>query len=211
MQLVIGNKNYSSWSLRPWLAMKFVGVAFDEIRIPLYGAGSKERISVVKVENTIDVYHDRRTEQTHVEDRHEALPAGEHLRLVPVLGQQSHGLLDRLGPLVPERDRLHRVVADHCHMHNLLPDDAAARTSEVDQDIARIGAIWAQAKGPFLFGEFTAADAMYAPVVLRFRTYDVDGPNRRYLEAMLALPPMREWIEAAEREAEAIPELDLYG
>ena len=72
------------------------------------------------------------------------------------------------------------------------------RAPEVLADIARITAIWA------------AADAMYAPVVLRFRTYAVEGPNRSYLDAMLALPAMREWIEAAEREPESIPELDLY-
>src|SRR5712671_1717943 len=59
------------------------------------------------MENTIDVYHDRRTEQPHVEDGHEALSAGQHLRLVPVLGQQSHSFVDRLRPLVPERNRLH--------------------------------------------------------------------------------------------------------
>ena len=85
------------------------------------------------------------------------------------------------------------------------------RTPEVLADIARVTAIWAQAKGPFLFGEFGAVDAMYAPVVLRFRTYGVEGPNRSYMDAMLALPAMREWIEAAEREPESIPSLDMYG
>jgi glutathione S-transferase len=85
------------------------------------------------------------------------------------------------------------------------------RTPDVEKDIARISAIWAQAKGPFLYGDFSAADAMYAPVVLRFRTYGVEGPNRQYMDAMLALPAMREWIEAAEREPQSIPALDLYG
>ena len=68
----------------------------------------------------------------------------------------------------------------------------------------------AQAKGPFLFGPFTAADAMYAPVVLRFRTYEVQVSNPAYPQAVLALPAMQEWIAAAEREAEAIPQFDMY-
>jgi glutathione S-transferase len=83
------------------------------------------------------------------------------------------------------------------------------RTPEVLEEIKRIDAIWSQAKGPFLFGAFGAADAMYAPVVLRFRTYAVRVSNREYAEAMLELPAMREWIEAAEREPETIPQFDL--
>jgi glutathione S-transferase len=87
------------------------------------------------------------------------------------------------------------------------------RTPEVDAEIARIQAIWSAAKKPFLFGGFGAADAMYAPVVLRFRTYDVELPPacRAYSDAVLALEPMREWIAAAERETESLPQFDLYG
>ena len=84
------------------------------------------------------------------------------------------------------------------------------RTPEVLGEIGRIEQIWSQAKGPFLFGAFTAADAMYAPVVLRFRTYDVQVSNRAYMEAVLALPAMKEWIAAAEREAESILQFDVY-
>jgi glutathione S-transferase len=78
------------------------------------------------------------------------------------------------------------------------------------QEVARIQAIWSAARKPFLFGEFGAADAMYAPVVLRFRTYAVEASNREYAERVLALPAMREWIAAAEREAESIPQFDQY-
>ena len=69
------------------------------------------------------------------------------------------------------------------------------------------------AAGPFLFGRFTAPDAMYAPVVLRFRTYEVALPAacRDYAEAILALPAMREWIDAAERETESLPQFEQYG
>lgn len=81
---------------------------------------------------------------------------------------------------------------------------------EVLLEIRRINEIWSQAKGPFLFGPFSAADAMYAPVVLRFRTYGVKVANTAYYDAMLALPAMQEWIAAAEREPESIPQFDPY-
>jgi glutathione S-transferase len=84
------------------------------------------------------------------------------------------------------------------------------RTPEVLQEIRRIDEIWAQARGPFLFGPFGAADAMYAPVVLRFRTYHVKVSNQAYYDAVLALPAMQEWIAAAGREAESIPQFEMY-
>ena len=88
------------------------------------------------------------------------------------------------------------------------------RAPEVMPEIERIKAIWNECRKPFLFGPFSAADAMYAPVVLRFRTYKVELPPkaRSYYEAMLALPAMKEWIGAASREVEAMPQYDkLYG
>jgi glutathione S-transferase len=84
------------------------------------------------------------------------------------------------------------------------------RNAEVAAEISRIFDIWSSAGRPFLFGEFSAADAMFAPVVFRFVTYGVDLPSqcRAYSDAMLALPAMREWAAAAERETETIPNLD---
>ena len=79
-------------------------------------------------------------------------------------------------------------------------------------EIARIVQIWNEVKKPFLFGAFCAADAMYAPVVLRFQTYEVELPRaaKAYYDAMLELPAMKEWIEAAGREPESIPQFDMY-
>jgi glutathione S-transferase len=79
------------------------------------------------------------------------------------------------------------------------------------EEIERVVQIWSKCRRPFLFGAFGAADAMYAPVVLRFRTYAVELPPacRAYADAVLALPAMREWIEAAQRETEAIPQFDM--
>jgi len=206
MQLVIGNKNYSSWSLRPWLAMKVLGIAFDEIRIHLYGPGSKARILQHSPAGKVPILKDGAT------------LVWDSLAIIEYLAERNP-------PLWP-RDRIERARArsisaemhsafaqlrEHMSMNVRKRYPGMGRTPEVEKDIMRISAIWAEAKGPFLYGEFTAADAMYAPVVLRFRTYGVEGPNRKYMDAMLALPAMREWVEAAEREPESIPELDLYG
>jgi glutathione S-transferase len=204
MLLVIGNYNYSSWSLRAWLALKVFGFAFDEERIPLYGAGAKDRIL-----------------------RHS--PAGK----VPVLidGKavvwDSLAILEYLAERNPkvwptdsaDRARARSVSAEmhagfqhlrtHMSMNVRKRYPGKGRTPEVLEDIGRIDAIWAQAKGPFLFGAFSGADAMYAPVVLRFRTYEVKTANPAYAEAVLALPAMQAWIAAAEREAESIPQLDM--
>jgi glutathione S-transferase len=87
------------------------------------------------------------------------------------------------------------------------------RNADVDADLARIGAIFDAARGPFLFGAFCAADAMFAPVVLRLRSYEppLSAASRAYVDAMLALAAMREWIAGAEQEAEALPKYDtLY-
>jgi glutathione S-transferase len=101
-------------------------------------------------------------------------------------------------------------LRNHMSMNVRRRYPGKGRTPEVLGEIRRIEEIWSQAKGPFLFGPFSAADAMYAPVVLRFRTYEVEVSNRAYAEAVLALPAMQEWIAAAERETESIAQFDMY-
>ena len=205
MILVIGNKNYSSWSLRPWLAMKQLGIAFDEVRIPLYGAGAKDKILKHSPAGKVPILQDGKT------------VVWDSLAILEYLAE-TH---PRLWP--QEKDERARARAVSAEMHSGFPNvrnhmsmnvrkryPGKGRTPEVMAEVGRIKAIWSQARGPFLFGDFTAADAMYAPVVLRFRTYDVEV-NREYMDAVLALPAMKEWIEAAEREPESIPEFDLYG
>jgi glutathione S-transferase len=93
------------------------------------------------------------------------------------------------------------------------------RTPESMADVARIIAMWSDCRarygkeGPYLFGKFSIADAMYAPVVLRFRTYAVELPPdcRAYADAILALPATQDWIAAAEAETESLPQFELYG
>jgi glutathione S-transferase len=205
MILFIGNYNYSSWSLRAWIAMKVLGLAFEERRIPLYGPGAKEEILRFSPAGKVPVLKDGET------------VVWDSLAILEYLAEKH----PQLWPAdAAERARARSVAAE---MHSGFPSLRAhmcmnvrrrypgkGRTPEVLGEIRRIEAIWEQARGPFLFGPFGAADAMYAPVVLRFRTYGVEVSNRAYAEAMLALPAMKEWIAAAERETESLAQFDLY-
>jgi glutathione S-transferase len=203
--LVIGNKNYSSWSLRPWVAMKVLGLKFQEKRIPLYGPGAKEEILLESPAGKVPILIDGRTR------------VWDSLAILEYLAEKTQ----KLWPDNPGARATARSIC--AEMHSGFPNlrhhmsmnvrkryPGKGRTPEVLQEIERIDAIWSKASGPFLFGGFSAADAMYAPVVLRFRTYGVEVANRAYYDAMLALPAMREWIAASEREQESIPQFEMY-
>ena len=212
--LVIGNKNYSSWSLRPWLLLSAKGVAFDEVRVPLYQQQSKAAI------------------QAHA-------PAGRtQYGKVPILKDgdlvvwDSLAICEYVAERFPElrcwpsnpRDRARaRSISAEMHsgfreLRTQMPMNCrrtpapVPRGAELDADIARVIEIWTQAladhaaPGPYLFGEFGIADAMYAPVVLRFTAYAVDLPTtaRGYADAILALPALRAWIADARREPEVL-------
>jgi glutathione S-transferase len=210
LRLIIGNKNYSSWSFRPWLAMKVAGIAFEEMLISLEAPDFKARVTAVS-------------------------PAGR----VPVLIDgdvviwESLAILEYLADKFPDAGlwpkdaaaRAHaRAAASEMHagfqpLRRLLPmnmwrpvkvralDDAATA------DVARVEAIWNLCRtkfgagGAFLYGAFGAADAMYAPVVSRLHTYGVavGGAAQVYMRAMMALPAWSEWHAAARREPWVLP------
>jgi glutathione S-transferase len=209
MILVIGNKNYSSWSLRPWLALKVFGFEFDERRIPLYGPGTKEAILKHSPAGKVPVLIDGPT------------TVWDSLAILEYLAERNR----KLWPVDPaDRAKARSISAEmhsgftnlreHMSMNVRKRYPAKGRAPEVRVEIERIKAIWNECRKPFLFGPFSAADAMYAPVVLRFRTYGVELPRagRAYMEAMLELPAMQEWIAAAESETETIPAIDeQYG
>jgi glutathione S-transferase len=208
MLLIVGNKNYSSWSLRPWLALKALGVAFDEKRIALYRPGAKEEILRYSPAGRVPILHDGKTVVW------DSLAILEYLaERHPQLWPRDPGERARARSISAEMHSGFAKLREHMSMNIRKRYPGKGRTPEVLKEIERIQAIWSEARGPFLFGAFGAADAMYAPVVLRFRTYEVElqPAARRYADAVLALPAMREWIAAAERESESIPELDLYG
>jgi glutathione S-transferase len=202
--LVVGNKNYSSWSLRPWLAMRQAAIAFDETVIPLYRADSKPALL-----------------------RHS--PAGK----VPVLKHGSRTVWDSLAimeylaesfpaaGLWPNDAAAHALARSiSAEMHagfaalratmpmNLREQLRGRGRGGAAADIERVTAIWRDCRarfgerGPFLFGAFSIADAMYAPVATRFRTYGVelDPTCQAYADAVLALPAFLEWQAAAREE-----------
>jgi glutathione S-transferase len=208
MLLVIGNKNYSSWSLRPWLALKVFGFEFDEVRVPLYGPGSKEQILKYSAAGKVPVLVDGK------------ITVWDSLAVLEYLAEKNR----KLWPVdVADRARARSISAEmhsgfpylreHMSMNVRKRYPGKGRAPEVLMEIERIKAIWNECRKPFLFGPFSAADAMYAPVVLRFRTYEVELPRacRAYMDAMLELPALQEWIAAAERETETISAFDQYG
>ncbi len=214
MKLILGNKNYSSWSLRAWLIARAGGLTFEEIHIPLFIPGSRERILSHSPSGKVPCLID------HGITVWESIAIGEYL------AERNPALW----PEDPAARATARAVSAEMHAGftdlrrtmpmNLLKNYAGdGRTPEVEADIARITAIWNDCRkrfgngGPYLFGAFTIADAMYAPVCFRFKTYDVqpEGVAGEYLAAMLANPHMQEWVVAARTETERLPKFDLYG
>ncbi len=206
--LVIGNKNYSSWSLRPWLALRSAGIPFEEVRIPLYRPGSREEILRYSPNGRVPalVEGDLVT--------FESLAICERAaELAPLAG---------LWPAASGARALARSISSEMHagfeaLRMLCPCNLRLRakrelTPEAAADVARVTEIWKTTRarhgagGDFLFGRFGIADAMYAPVVTRFRSWGIplDREVAAYADAVLAFPPFREWEEAALRETERI-------
>ncbi|HET7848008.1 MAG TPA: glutathione S-transferase family protein [Pseudolabrys sp.] len=205
LKLIIGNKNYSSWSLRPWIAMKLAGIPFAEEVIPLYEPGSRERILQYSPGGKVPVLLDGEAR------------IWESLAILEYLAEQFPDA--RLWP-ADKTARAHARTVSHemhagfaplrrnCPMNMWAPPGKREKPPEVYEDARRIDALWTECRerfgkgGPFLFGAFTAADAMYAPVVSRFHTYaiDVGASSRAYMEAVMALPAWSEWRTAALKE-----------
>jgi glutathione S-transferase len=205
--LVVGNKNYSSWSLRPWLAMKVLGIPFEEQRIPLYGEGSKAAILRHSPAGKVPVLVDG---DLHVWD---SLAILEYLaEREPRVWPADARLRARARSISAEMHSGFQHLRQHMSMNVRRRHPGKGRTPESLADVKRIVEIWSECRGPFLFGAFCGADAMYAPVVLRFRTYEVELPAacRAYADAVLALPALQDWIRDAGRETESLPQFDQY-
>jgi glutathione S-transferase len=203
--LLIGNKNYSSWSLRPWLALAQSGIAFEEKLVPLDQPNTRAEIEAFSPSGRVPFL------------RHGRIEVWESLAICEYLNETfpDAGLWPR-----DRAARAHaRAVSNEMHagfgeLRYNLPMDiradlkARSRAAHVAGDIARIQRIWTEcrgrfgAEGPFLFGRFSIADCMYAPVTTRFRTYGVslEPDCESYIAAMTALPAMQAWAEAARQE-----------
>ena len=214
LRLLIGNKNYSSWSLRPWIAMKVAGIPFEETVIPLYEPGSRERVLVVSPTGKVPALADG---DTHVweslailEYLAERFP---HAALWPPDGRaRAHARA-----IAAEMHAGFASLRRHCPMNMRRMGKPRDLTPEVAADVRRIDALWTDSRarfgagGPFLFGSFGAADAMYAPIVSRFQSYAIEvGPEpRRYMEAVTALPAWAEWRSEALKEPWVMPGNEL--
>jgi len=211
--LAIGNKNYSSWSLRPWLLLRHFGVDFDEMRIPLGAPDFAGTVAAWSPSGRVPAL------------RHGTLTIWDSLAICEYVDET---FLDRAGwPADRAARAVARSVSAEMHsgfqaLRERMPMNCRRRASgfepgpEARHDIARICAVWRDCRarfgdaGAFLFRDFSIADAMYAPVLLRLRSYGValDADLRGYADAVLGLAAMQEWLAAAESESEGLPATD---
>jgi glutathione S-transferase len=211
--LVIANKLYSSWSMRPWLLMRQLGIAFDEIVIPLDQPSTKAEILKhspagkvpILIDGDITVWETIAIME-HVGEAYGApvWPADRQARaMARSIAAEMHAGFQalrsacpmNLGKKFPQRDRGEGVAQN------------VARFAEIVRDARRRFGDG----GPFLFGAFSAADAMYAPLVTRLDTYSIalDPTTKAYVDAVLALPSFQEWRAAALKETWIVPDDEI--
>jgi glutathione S-transferase len=207
--LVIGNKNYSSWSLRAWLALKKSGADFEERRLPLDTPQFREEIGDLSPTRRVPVLW------------HDSQCIWESLAIAEYANEQFAD-----GDLWPADNRaraLARSISAEMHsgfgsLRQLMPMNCRARDRvveigpDLEADIGRVFSIWSDCleagsgAGDWLFGQFSIADAMYAPVALRFNSYRLTLPPlaRAYLQTVLSDPDVAEWMSAASAETEVV-------
>jgi glutathione S-transferase len=209
MKLIIGNKNYSSWSLRGWLACKQSGLAFEEILVPLYGddwdVQKKQQDDLAPSSGKVPILWDG-----------EAV-VWDSLAIIEYLADKVGR--DRFWPKADDARAMARSMVAEMHSSYLAlrmqcPMNIRRRVENVQigddakADVVRVLTLWAEARarfgkgGPFLFGSFCAADIIYAPVVSRFITYGVPVPGFAvaYMQAVWEHEWLQDWVEAAEAE-----------
>ena len=210
--LTISSKNYSSWSLRGWLLAKFAKLEFDEILVPPDDADSRKELLLLSPSILVPCLV------------HEGVKVWDTLAIAEYLNE----IKPKSGLLPADRAaRAHcRAVCGEMHsgftsLRSALPMNLKRSFTgfrvwgRAAADMDRVCAIWRECLatygGPFLFGKRSMADAMYAPVATRFRTYGValDPISEGYCERVLAMPEMLEWVAAAQAEVEEIDELDM--
>ncbi len=207
--LYVGNKNYSSWSFRPWIAMTVAGVPFTDRVIPFDFANGNPAFRDISPTGRVPVLH------------HGAVRVWESLAIIEYVAElfpasglwpQDAGMRAVARANAMEMLSGFQALRGACPMNIRRPRRPIELPGGVMQDVARIETIWkdalARSGGPFLFGAFSAADAMYAPVVNRLDTYCLteDKAVLAYMEHVKALPAWRAWEEAARAEPWIVPE-----
>ncbi|HRK18211.1 MAG TPA: glutathione S-transferase family protein [Hyphomicrobiaceae bacterium] len=200
MKLVIANKLYSSWSMRPWLAMRALGIPFEEVVIPLRQTDSGPRILAHSPSGKVPALIDGE------------IVVWESLAIIEYLAERfpDKGVWPKTSAaraharaISNEMHAGFMALRQNCPMNLAKKFASKAYGADVMANVARIEAIWAEARsrfgagngGPFLYGQFSAADAMYAPVVTRFETYQlpVSDATRAYMIAVMDHPAFRAW------------------
>jgi glutathione S-transferase len=215
MKLVIANKNYSSWSMRPWILLRQAGIAFEEVQLKF-----NDDTRVVGIEKYSPV---GKVPVLLIDGE----PVWDSLAICETVAEMHPD--KQLWPETPEARRVARSICAEMHsgfqaLRSKMPMNIRSRypgkgmTPESRKDIDRVVSLWTDCRerfggaGNFLFGRFSIPDAFYAPVVMRFQTYAVKVPAvaQAYCEAVQALSAVREWIEAARRETEFVPADEPY-
>ena len=217
MKLIIGNKNYSSWSLRGWLACKQSGLAFEELTVPLYGdewdRRKRQSADLAPSSGKVPILWD------------DEAVVWDSLAIIEYLADKVGR--DRFWPKADDARAMARSMVAEMHssyfaLRNECPTNIRARvqgftpSEDTRHDIVRILQLWAEARarfgkgGPFLFGTFCAADIIYAPVVTRFLTYGIAMPGFAiaYMDAVWNHEWMQQWITAAEAESWVIEQFE---
>lgn len=215
LTLAIGNKNYSSWSMRPWMALKGAGIVFEEVVIPLYtGSADKQRILDFtrsgKVPALVDGDITVWDSLAIIEYAAERFPDAH-------LWPQDVASRAHARSVSAEMHSGFMPLRNECGMNIHRPIRSKPLSDDAKDNIARIQQIWTECRaryggqGPYLFGAFTSADAIYAPVIHRFRTYDIEvtAPVRAYMETMQANAAFREWTSGALAETLIIDRFEI--
>jgi glutathione S-transferase len=208
MELIIGNKNYSSWSLRPWLLLSHYDLPFDERRIPLRQRNSHELLAEYSPSFKVPVLVDS------------DLTIWDSLAICEYINE--HYLGNKAWPKKAADKAIARAYCAEMHsgfqaLRNELPMNCRASrkvkvSAACEHDIQRIDGMWQDAlnrhDGDWLFGEFSIVDCMFAPVASRFATYgiEISETSQAYVEQLLVLPSMQRWYEQAVQEKEVIAE-----
>jgi glutathione S-transferase len=211
LTLILGNKAYSSWSLRPWIALKQAGIPFEEIVIPIYMDGSSEAIRKYSPAGKVPILKDG------------GFTVWDSLAIIEYVAEKY----PKLWPSDPKARAVARSISAEMHsgfvpLRKLCTMNTRRHypnfelTDEVRDNVKRIDQIWSETRaeygkgGPFLFGAWSGADAMYAPVVTRFTTYDVklSKTSQDYCDAVLALPAMKDWYADAAKETWVLPQYE---
>jgi len=214
LTLIIGNKNYSSWSLRPWVFMRHYQLEFSEKRIALFTDTTDEALSQYNSDFKVPVLKD------------DQRLAWDSLAILEYLSETY--LNDRGWPNDLDARALARSISSEMHssfsnVRNELPMNCRKYfqnirlSADAGREVERIKSLWRKSRmefgqnGEWLFGEYSIADAMFAPIALRFNGYNIslDGVEKDYVQSVLNQPCIIEWIEAGKQEKEVIEQDEI--